>query len=97
MAAFRERFAGEECLLQVTWIHAGGKVNQRKTTTTTAFPWRTCIYHAYVMLEWKEKWLNSDMEGFLKRMKNKLRGFSIEGRAAFINFPDRELKVHEDA
>ncbi|KAK4163938.1 hypothetical protein QBC43DRAFT_354058, partial [Cladorrhinum sp. PSN259] len=97
MAVFRDRFTGEEGLMQVTWIHAGGKANQKRNSTTTAFPWRTCVYHTYVMLEWKEKWLNADMEGFLKKMRTALRRFAIESRASFINFPDRELKGYEQA
>ncbi|KAK4228865.1 hypothetical protein QBC38DRAFT_474089 [Podospora fimiseda] len=92
MAVFRDRFTGEDGLMQVTWIHAGGRANRGKNSTTTAFPWRTCVYHTYVMLEWKEKWLNADMEGFLKRMRTELRKFAIESRASFINFPDRGLK-----
>ncbi|RYP90314.1 hypothetical protein DL770_003537 [Monosporascus sp. CRB-9-2] len=97
MAGFRDRFTGEEGLQQVTWIHTGGEANRKKTASTTAFPWRTCAYHTYAMLDWKEKWLTRSMKGFLKKMKTELREYSIEGRAAFINFPDGELKAHEEA
>lgn len=97
MAAFRDRFTGEEGLLQVTWIHAGGEANRNKDSSTTAYPWRPCAYHIYVMLEWREKWLTSSMKGFLKKMEVELRKCSVNRRAAFINFPDGELKSHEAA
>lgn len=51
MQVFRHRFAGEEGLLKVTWMHAGGEANREKTTSTTAYPWHSSTYHAYVMLE----------------------------------------------
>ncbi|KAH6624104.1 hypothetical protein B0J18DRAFT_444369 [Chaetomium sp. MPI-SDFR-AT-0129] len=97
MKDFRDVFAGEEGLLQVTWIHTGGEASRDKTTSTTAYPWRSSTYHTYVMLEWKEKWLTRDMKDFLKTMSNDLRKFSVNGHAAFVNFPDSQLKAHEEA
>ncbi|KAK3338500.1 hypothetical protein B0H65DRAFT_324757 [Neurospora tetraspora] len=91
MAAFRREFAGESGLLQVTWIHSGGKASAKKRSET-AFRWRDCTYHAYIMLEWQEKWLEMDMRGFLQKFKEKLRPFSMMGCAAFINFPDAALQ-----
>ncbi|KAK3947832.1 hypothetical protein QBC32DRAFT_353227 [Pseudoneurospora amorphoporcata] len=91
MAAFRREFPGEDGLLQVTWIHSGGKASAKKRSET-AFRWRDCTYHAYIMLEWQEKWLEMDMRGFLQKFKEKLRPFSMMGRAAFINFPDAALQ-----
>ncbi|KAK4143118.1 uncharacterized protein C8A04DRAFT_29134 [Dichotomopilus funicola] len=97
MKDFRDLFAGEEGLLQVTWIHTGGEASREKTTSTTAYPWRSSVYHTYVMLERKEKWLTRDMKDFLKTMSNDLRKFSVKGHAAFVNFPDSQLKAHEEA
>ncbi|KAK3936973.1 hypothetical protein QBC46DRAFT_393854 [Diplogelasinospora grovesii] len=98
MKEFRDLFGGETALLQVTWIHAGGQASKKKRSET-AFRWRDCTYHAYIMLQWEEKWLERDMRGFLQRFKEKLRGFSMMGRAAFINFPDASLPqdAHERA
>lgn len=90
MAEFRNRFKGEKGILQVTWIHAGGEAN-RKDSSETAYPWRNCAYHTYIMISWTEKWLKREMEGFMKRMEKSLRKFSINRKAAFINFPDKEL------
>ncbi|KAJ4362592.1 hypothetical protein N0V85_009355 [Neurospora sp. IMI 360204] len=88
MAAFRREFNdGESGLLQVTWIHSGGKASE-KSPLDTAFPWRDGTYHAYIMLEWQEKWLATDMRGFMQKFKEKLRPLSMERCAAFINFPD---------
>ncbi|KAK3398800.1 FAD-binding domain-containing protein [Sordaria brevicollis] len=95
MVAFRKEFGGESGLLQVTWIHAGGQANA-KERSETAFRWRKCTYHAYIMVEWQEKWLELDMRGFLKKMKAKLRPFSVMGCAAFINFPDADI-LSEDS
>ncbi|KAL8340451.1 hypothetical protein RB601_006512 [Gaeumannomyces tritici] len=98
MGDFRKQFVGEKGLLQVAWIHSGGEANKKKANAT-AFPWRSCIYHTYIMLQWKDKWLGEDMKRFLKEMEKDLRPLSIDGRAAFINFPNRELRrdAHEAA
>ncbi|KAK3946918.1 hypothetical protein QBC32DRAFT_401885 [Pseudoneurospora amorphoporcata] len=91
MAAFRREFPGETGLLQVTWIHSGGQASAKKRSET-AFRWRDCTYHAYIMLEWQEKWLEMDMRGFMQKFKEKLKPFSMMGRAAFINFADAALQ-----
>jgi hypothetical protein len=92
MKAFREQFAGETGLLQVTFIHSGGAANARQRMDT-AFRWRGCIYHAYIMIQWDEKWLEMNMRGFLERMKPKLSPFGMVRGATFINFPDDSLKA----
>ncbi|KAH8674479.1 hypothetical protein BGZ60DRAFT_504373 [Tricladium varicosporioides] len=96
MKAFREQFAGETATLQVTFIHSGGAANERKRQDT-AFRWRGCIYHTYIMIQWDEKWLEMNMRGFLERMKPKLSPFGMVPGATFINFPDDSLKadIHE--
>ncbi|RFU79403.1 fad-binding domain-containing [Trichoderma arundinaceum] len=98
MADFKKKFPGERGLLQVTWIHAGGKAASRKRSAT-AFRWRDCVYHTYIMVQWFEKFLEQDMWDFLNDFKKELRPYSMMGRAAFINFPDRALAsdVHEKA
>ncbi|KAI9925123.1 hypothetical protein ASPWEDRAFT_45261 [Aspergillus wentii DTO 134E9] len=90
MAAFRQKFVGEEGTLQVTFIHAGGKATG-PASNATAFPWREAVYHAYIQMEWTDKWLELDMRGFCQRLKEELKPFSIEKGAAFINFPDGDL------
>ncbi|PKX93529.1 FAD-binding domain-containing protein [Aspergillus novofumigatus IBT 16806] len=90
MQAFRRLFKGEQGLLQVTWIHSGGEAS-RKKRSATAFRWRDCTYHIYIMLQWEDKWLERDMWGFLGEFKKQLQPYSMMGRAAFINFPDRTL------
>ncbi|KAH6603674.1 fad-binding domain-containing [Trichoderma cornu-damae] len=98
MATFKQRFPGERGLLQVTWIHAGGKAAARKRSAT-AFRWRDCVYHTYIMVQWFEKFLEQDMWDFLNDFNRELRPYSMMKRAAFINFPDRALAsdVHEKA
>ncbi|KAL7947018.1 hypothetical protein V8C42DRAFT_319419 [Trichoderma barbatum] len=96
--AFREKFAGERGLLQVTWIHAGGQASSKKRSAT-AFRWRDGVYHTYIMLQWYEKFLEQDMWDFHSEFKKELRPYSMMGQAAFINFPDRTMAsdIHETA
>ncbi|KAH7159777.1 hypothetical protein B0J13DRAFT_432338 [Dactylonectria estremocensis] len=96
MKEFRKKFTGEQGLLQVTWIHSGGKANERKSEDS-AYPWRTCCYHTYIMIQWQEKFLEKEMRAVLERLNASLREYSISGLGAFINFADAALKdtAHE--
>ncbi|KPM35921.1 hypothetical protein AK830_g10647 [Neonectria ditissima] len=98
MKAFGKLFEGEQGLLQVTWIHSGGEAS-RKHPEAAAFRWRECNYHAYIMIQWQEKWLERDMRTFLQKFNLALRKHSMAGRATFINFPDEALtkEAHEKA
>ena len=98
MDTFRKDFRGEKVNFLVTWIHSGGKASERRPTDT-AFFWREAVYHAYVTVEWVDKWMEMDMRRFLASVKKKLRPLSLDGVAAFINFPDRDFptKSHERA
>ena len=53
----------------------------------------------YLTVEWEDKWMERDMRRFLGTAKEQLRPLSLEGVAAFINFPDGALPdaVHERA
>ncbi len=96
MEEFRTQFKGETGTLQVTFIHSGGAANVPKREAT-AFRWRGCVYHAYIMIQWDEKWLEFNMRSFLDQMKPKLAPYGMVRGATFINFPDDSLKpeVHE--
>ncbi|KAI1439619.1 hypothetical protein F5Y02DRAFT_412109 [Annulohypoxylon stygium] len=98
MVNFRRRFMGEQVEFLVTWIHSGGKAAE-KDPTDTAFFWRKAVYHTYITVEWEDKWMERDMRGFLGNVKSKLRKYSLNGEAAFINFPDGALRknAHERA
>jgi FAD/FMN-containing dehydrogenase len=98
MKAFRRLFQGETALLQVTWIHSGGKASDKKRSAS-AFRWRDGVYHSYIMIQWNEKFLERDMRGFLGEFKKELKPFSMMRRAVFINFPDGALQssAHERA
>lgn len=91
LEAFKVLFAGENSgLCQVSFIHAGGQTAERESHVT-AFRWRQTVFHTYIMVQWTDKWLERDMRGFADKFKNRLRQFSIAGKAAFINFPDSSL------
>ncbi|GAP85000.1 putative berberine family protein [Rosellinia necatrix] len=90
MINFRREFEAEQVEFQTTWIHSGGKASDRKPTDT-AFFWREGTYHMYIMVEWDDERMEEDMRAFFKRVKRQLRPFSLQGRAASINFPDSTL------
>ncbi|KAF4984355.1 hypothetical protein FDECE_17104 [Fusarium decemcellulare] len=96
--AFRDKFKGDKGLLQVTFIHSGGAANNKRRKET-AFRWRGCVYNAYIMLQWEDKWLEKNMRIFLDNMKPKLSPFAMEPGATFINFPDDTLtkEAHEES
>lgn len=91
LEAFKALFSAESSgLCQVSFIHAGGQAS-RKERSAVAFRWRETTYHAYIMIEWKDKWLERDMRGFSKRFKDRLKQYSIAGKASFVNFPDASM------
>ncbi|KAK6537986.1 hypothetical protein TWF694_010878 [Orbilia ellipsospora] len=94
MESFRDLYSEEKALLQVTWIHSGGKVNDYQRYDT-AYRWRGGSYHAYIMIEWDGKWLEQNMRGFLQGFKDKLKPHSLGKKAVFINFPDGALQEDE--
>lgn len=98
MKEFRDDFDGEQVNFLVTWIHSGGKATEMAPTASAYF-WRAAIFHAYVTVEWVDKWMEMDMRQFLAKVKRALRPLSLNQEAAFINFPDRDFPTtfHERA
>ncbi|KAI1158872.1 Glucooligosaccharide oxidase [Nemania serpens] len=90
MNTFRKLYRGEIVCLDISWIHTGGQASQLKPTDT-AFFWREALYHTYVEVLWKDKWMELNMRGFMGKLKKKLRPFSLGQAATFLNFPDRDL------
>ncbi|RGP72033.1 6-hydroxy-d-nicotine oxidase [Fusarium longipes] len=90
LVAFKKQFKGEEGSIKVSWIHSGGKSNE-KEPDYSAYPWRGCVYHTYVMIEWKDKWLEKDMREFLGTLNKELRGYSMNELGVYVNFPDETL------
>ncbi|KAK3934292.1 hypothetical protein QBC46DRAFT_428060 [Diplogelasinospora grovesii] len=81
----------DKAILEVTWIHAGGNASKPKSDQT-AFPWRDGTYSTYIMLQWEEKWLAGKIKRFLEAFKAELKPFSMERRAAYVNFADVGLR-----
>ncbi|KAL6895261.1 Glucooligosaccharide oxidase [Trichoderma longibrachiatum] len=94
MVRFRNLFSGERGSLQVTWIHAGGQAASRHPSDT-AFFWRKGVFHTYITVQCFEKFLANEMGEFLEEFKTQLRPYSLEGKASFINFPDRALACNQ--
>ncbi|KAK6342937.1 hypothetical protein TWF718_008315 [Orbilia javanica] len=86
MAKFQDRYSNESATMQVTWIHSGGKVAEWGDSET-AYPWRQGVYNVYVMLQWDGKWLEMDLRGWLQVFRKKLQKYSLDGKAAYVNFP----------
>lgn len=93
MVRFRSLYGGEKVKFLVTWIHSGGRA-QEKAPSATAFFWREATYHVYVTVEWEDKWMERDMRGFLGAVKGLLRPQALRGEAAFLNFPDGVLPAN---
>ncbi|KAM0809264.1 hypothetical protein AB5N19_09607 [Seiridium cardinale] len=95
MTAFRNKFTGDNVQMDITWIYAGGQTGKNMGPTESAFYWRDTVYHCYVEVLWKDKWMEKAMRRFMWKLKKQFRPYSIQGEAAFINFPDRNLDRDE--
>ncbi|KGO38829.1 FAD linked oxidase, N-terminal [Penicillium expansum] len=91
METFRALYPEESVNLDIVWIHTGGHASTVSKPTETAFFWREALYHTYVEVLWQDKWMELNMRGFMSRLRKKLRPFSLNKAAAFLNFPDRDL------
>lgn len=87
MIRFQKKFKFDTTEFLVSFIHSGGKAME-KPDKDTAFYWREATYHAYITLEWEDKWLHNDMTEFMQQTKKKFRQYSLDRRAIYINFPD---------
>ncbi|KXH62529.1 hypothetical protein CNYM01_01740 [Colletotrichum nymphaeae SA-01] len=90
MKTFRELYLGEDVNLDCVWIHTGGAASKPKPTDS-AFYWREALYHTYIEVLWKDKWMELNMRGFMSKLKKKFRPYSLGKAAAFFSFPDRDL------
>ncbi|PNP58216.1 hypothetical protein FNYG_15134 [Fusarium nygamai] len=90
LVAFKNEFKGEEGSIRVSWIHSGGKANE-SDPGDSAYRWRGCEYHTYIMIEWKDKWLETKMRKNLTDFNKALRGYSMDGLGVYVNFPDATL------
>ncbi|WKT38333.1 FAD-binding, type PCMH, subdomain 2 [Fusarium oxysporum f. sp. vasinfectum] len=90
LVAFKGEFKGEEGSIRVSWIHSGGKSSE-KGPHDSAYPWRGCVYHTYIMIEWKDKWLETRMRQVLAGFNEALRKYSMDGLGVYVNFPDATL------
>ncbi|KAI1125306.1 hypothetical protein F5Y10DRAFT_279583 [Nemania abortiva] len=91
LQAFQQLFRAESnCLCQVSFIHSGGQAS-KKSRDATAFRWREAVYHSYIMIQFRDKWLERDMRGFLAKFKDRLKPLSMTKQACFVAFPDASL------
>ncbi|KAK6068310.1 hypothetical protein SCUP515_09596 [Seiridium cupressi] len=68
--------------MDVTWIHAGGQAGKKMGPTESAFYWRDTVYHCYIEVLWKDKWMEKAMRRFMWKLKKQFRPYSIQGEAA---------------
>lgn len=87
---FRQKFQDDDALLQATFIHCGGQM-ARRPRGATSFRWRDCTYQAYIMTTWKDKFIELDMRTCLREFRERLRPYSLTGKASFGGFSDAAL------
>ncbi|KAF2763359.1 FAD-binding domain-containing protein, partial [Pseudovirgaria hyperparasitica] len=92
---FKDEFKTDNASFWVTFIHSGGKATTF-SRTETAYPWRECTFHTYITIKWTDKWLEQNATGFLLRMKDILKPYSMNGQASFINFSDAAIAKDHD-
>ncbi|KAI0424218.1 hypothetical protein F5Y09DRAFT_324974 [Xylaria sp. FL1042] len=99
LEAFKRLFREEKyCLCQVSFIHSGGEAKRLKKKAT-AFRWRDAVYHTYIMIQFRDKWLERDMRGFLGKFRTRLKPLSLAKLACYVGFQDASLgdDVYEKA
>lgn len=89
---FRDRFRNHRCLAQCSFIHAGGEAS-KKRRSESAFRWRECVHHGYIMIEYDDLFAERELRNFFGTFKERLKPYSMMGRAAFINFPDNTYNL----
>ncbi|CAG8724670.1 30415_t:CDS:2 [Gigaspora margarita] len=86
--------SASEC--HILWDHIGGATTKLKPEDT-AFPWRDGVYVATVRAQWVDPSLHKRMFEFVDRAKELLLPYSIQGKAAYINYIDSTVENWQEA
>ncbi|EUC54078.1 FAD-binding domain protein [Rhizoctonia solani AG-3 Rhs1AP] len=80
----------------IIWVQVGGKVN-RVRAEDTAYYWRDAEYVSYFKLQWYKREAMGEMIKLVEEVKEKLLPYTIQGKAAYVNFVDRTISNWQDA
>ncbi|RAH80852.1 BBE-domain-containing protein, partial [Aspergillus japonicus CBS 114.51] len=74
----------------VLWDHIG-KQTERQPADATAFPWRKGEYVLSLKTSWTDETKEKEMIEHVQTLRDKLKGFAIDKKAAYVNFIDNTL------
>ncbi|PYI16630.1 BBE-domain-containing protein [Aspergillus violaceofuscus CBS 115571] len=74
----------------VLWDHIG-KQTERQPADATAFPWRKGEYVFSLKTSWTDETKEKEMIEHVQTLRDKLKGFAIDKKAAYANFIDKTL------
>ncbi|CCO35510.1 putative FAD-linked oxidoreductase yvdP [Rhizoctonia solani AG-1 IB] len=69
------------------WDHIGGRASEYKSTDTP-FPWRDGVYVSTMKVKWNNEKDTSEMMDFILKCKRWLQPFTIQKKAAYLNYID---------
>ncbi|CAE6399150.1 unnamed protein product [Rhizoctonia solani] len=80
----------------LTWVHVGGKAAE-VGAKDTAFYWRDASYVSYLKLQWYNRHATNAMIDYVRKVKQKLLPYTLQGKAAYVNFTDPTIPNWQDA
>ncbi|CAE6494576.1 unnamed protein product [Rhizoctonia solani] len=80
----------------IIWVHLGGKTT-KVNAEDTAFFWRDAAYVSYFKLQWYKREAMSEMIKLVEEVKENLLPYTIEKKAAYVNFVDRTIPNWQEA
>ncbi|CAE6358474.1 unnamed protein product [Rhizoctonia solani] len=78
------------------WVHVGGKTSE-VGAKDTAFFWRGSSYVSYFKLQWYDRHATNAMIDYVGEVKEKLLQYTIQGKAAYVNFTDPTIPNWQEA
>lgn len=76
---------------RIVWDHIGGATS-RVSRDATAFPWRNGTYVLDAMAQWGSEDQSDEALAWVNKCRRLLAPFSIDGRAAYLNYIDAGLE-----
>ncbi|CAE6473405.1 unnamed protein product [Rhizoctonia solani] len=82
----------------IIWVHTGGKATE-VGNKATAFFWRDALYVSYFKLQWTlpNPEVRVKMLELVAKFKDTLLRYTIEGKAAYVNFTDPTIHNWQEA
>lgn len=80
----------------ILWDHIGG-ATKNVPKDATPFYWRDGVYVMTAMINWDKPEQSADAFAWAQRCKDKLTPYSLEGKAAYLNYIDGTLLNWQEA